>query len=80
MVVTSCRCGTLPIATGSEASKVPAKIGSAEFWRRRCEPPLEDRTTVDLQSIHQRAPASSGVRASMESAWISRPTSSPKVR
>ena len=42
--------------------------------------PLEDRTTVDLQSIHQRAPASSGVRASMESAWISRPTSSPKVR
>ena len=32
VVVTSCKCGTLPIATGSSASKLAAKIGSTAFF------------------------------------------------
>ena len=31
IVVTSCRCGTLPIVTGPSASSAPARIGSAAF-------------------------------------------------
>ena len=31
VVVTSCRCGTLPISTGSSASRVAARIGSTAF-------------------------------------------------
>ncbi len=31
VVVTSCRCGTLPIVTGSSASSVAARIGNTAF-------------------------------------------------
>ena len=31
MVVMSCRCGRLPMVTGSSASRVAARIGSAAF-------------------------------------------------
>ena len=49
---------------------------------------LERAPAFDVQFVHddpgqrrdQRAAASSGVRASMESAWISRPTNSPRQR
>ncbi len=39
---------------------------------------LERHAALDLQLVHQRA-ASSGVSASIDMAWISRPMSSPSV-
>jgi hypothetical protein len=32
VVVTSCRCGTLPMVTGPSASRVAARIGSTAFF------------------------------------------------
>ena len=53
VVVTSFRCGTLPIVTGPSASSAPARIGSVAFLapEMRTSPSSGDAAR-DLQFIH----------------------------
>ena len=82
VVVTSCRCGTLPTTTGSSASSAPARMGSVAFFEpeMRTSPSSGTPPAICSLSMRQRLAASSGVSASIDMAWISRPMSSPSVR
>ena len=80
VVVTSCRCGTLPTTTGSSVSSAPARIGSAAFFAPEMRTSPSSAAPPAICSLSMRAfQASSGVRASIDSAWISRPMRSPSV-
>ena len=92
MVVTSCRCGTLPIVTGAVGEQ-----RAREDRQRRvlgagdAHLAVERHAAADLQLVHARAPVSAGrgcarppippaCRPAIDSAWISPPMRAPSAR
>ena len=87
MVVTSCRCGTLPILSGSALRMAAHRIGRAAFLAPEMPTSPASGTPPSMINLSMCAarwgylPAqSSGVQVSIDSAWISSRMRLPSAR